>query len=316
MNDRREGALPLQTHVKRYVDALTDLVFPLDICCHFCKGSLEKGEGKSPQGEAGAGLREKEARWTDYLCGACIEAMPVISEPSCTRCSIPMYDHKALPGISPDSEESFFTICEDCVRKGDRQLRNLSFVTYDKDLRRQIYRYKYKDQTYLARVFALMMKESIGEKPPGQESVDMAAAISGESPEKSPVYPYDLILSIPLHKKRQKERGYNQAHLLAKYLSEATEIPYEPRGLLRAKETEKMHTLSRKERRENLSEAFAFSEEKGKEGISLREVIRGKRLLIVDDIYTTGTTAESLGHLLKSGNPESITVITIARVIL
>jgi len=312
MNDIREGALLLQTHAKKYFDALMDLVFPLDISCHFCKGSLEKGEGKTPQGEDGAGLREKEAHWTDYLCRACIEALPIITDPSCTRCSIPMYDHKTLRGISPDSEESVSaipTICEDCVRKGDEQLRNLSFVTYDEDIRRQIYRYKYKDQTYLARVFALMMKESL----------NISFAITGEAPGKAPVYPYDLILSIPLHKKRQKERGYNQAHLLAKYLSEATEIPYEPRGLLRAKETKKMHTLSRTERRKNLAEAFAFSKEEGKEekgGAALREMIRGKHLLIVDDIYTTGTTAESLGHLLKSGNPESITVITIARVIL
>ena len=120
-----------------------------------------------------------------------------------------------------------------------------------------------------------------------------------------PRYDYfNLLIPVPLHKKRLKERGYNQSELLAKEISSALEIPLNCEVLEKVKYTLPQFNLNEKERMENIRGAFELKN---------IELIKGKKLLIIDDIFTTGITVHEVCRVLRKGKPESIYVLTLAR---
>ena len=102
---------------------------------------------------------------------------------------------------------------------------------------------------------------------------------------------FDMIISIPLHRKRKAVRGYNQAYLISKALSQLMEIPEKSSLIKRKYNTKPQSILSGKERLKNIKNAFDLQD---------RSEIKGKRILIIDDIMTTGSTLNELGKLLKS----------------
>lgn len=121
---------------------------------------------------------------------------------------------------------------------------------------------------------------------------------------KNTSWPFiDFIIPVPLHKKRFRERGFNQSLLLAKVLSQKTKIPVLD-VLQRIKPTKQQVRLSRKSRRENMKNVFK---------INLKEKIYNKTLILVDDVYTTGTTVNECAKTLKKAGAREIYVITIAR---
>jgi ComF family protein len=104
--------------------------------------------------------------------------------------------------------------------------------------------------------------------------------------------------------KRLRERGFNQAFLLVKELNKRTGIPYTERTLRKIKDTPYQMTLKKRERRKNLSRAFQVKD---------RGVIKGKAVMLVDDVYTTGTTVNECSRALRTGGAERVTVLTVAR---
>lgn len=113
---------------------------------------------------------------------------------------------------------------------------------------------------------------------------------------------FDLFIPIPLGKQRLKERGYNQVGMIAKPLTMALDAKYVPHGLTRQKETRTQVGLTRQERKENIREAFRAW-----------HGVEGKRVLIFDDVSTTGSTLSSAAEsLLKSGAQE-VYALTVAR---
>jgi ComF family protein len=104
--------------------------------------------------------------------------------------------------------------------------------------------------------------------------------------------------------KRLKERGFNQALLLVKELSKRTGVPYAERALKKIKDTPVQSTLKKRERRKNLTRAFQVKD---------REVIRGKAVVLVDDVYTTGTTVNECSRALRMAGAERVAVLTVAR---
>lgn len=113
----------------------------------------------------------------------------------------------------------------------------------------------------------------------------------------------DCIVPIPLHKKRERKRGYNQAEWIAKGLSEILEIPVETHGIHRIKTTKTQTRKSVWDRWLNVQEIF---------GITDIEAIRGKHILIVDDVLTTGATIESCATTLLEIEGVKISVFTLA----
>ena len=116
----------------------------------------------------------------------------------------------------------------------------------------------------------------------------------------------DLILPVPLHPKRLRWRGFNQALLLARQLSRAYGIATDPLVLRRIKETPPQTQLNEEERRRNVRDAFALAP-----GRSLE----GKKILLVDDVYTSGATVNECSRTLKKSGVERVFVVTLARAI-
>ena len=116
---------------------------------------------------------------------------------------------------------------------------------------------------------------------------------------------FDYIVSVPMTKKRERERGYNQSALLAKSLSERIGIPFLSNALIKTKETSAQKSLSRKEREKNLTGCFK---------VEKRDLIKGKTVLLVDDILTTGATAEAIGNKLLGAGAKRIYLATVASV--
>ena len=112
---------------------------------------------------------------------------------------------------------------------------------------------------------------------------------------------FDYIVPVPLHKKRLKERGYNQSELIAKEVAEYLKIPMRTDLLIRTKATKKQSSLVRTERVTNVQSAFKCTEK-----------CDGKKILLFDDIYTTGNTAQSCARELANNGAEQICALTLA----
>lgn len=112
----------------------------------------------------------------------------------------------------------------------------------------------------------------------------------------------DLITSVPLHKNRLKERGFNQSELIAKQLSNFLNIPYDGNILERVKETSFMYNLSKSERKKNIKGAF-----------SVNRNLNGLNILIVDDILTTGATFSEIASEIKQNGANSVYALAVAK---
>jgi len=119
---------------------------------------------------------------------------------------------------------------------------------------------------------------------------------------------YDYIVPVPLHWRRYAERGFNQSEEMARVIGSFHTISFSS-GVVRKRATKYQTTLEQKARRHNVSDAFEISE-------TARELYRGKHLLLVDDVLTTGSTLSEMARVLAQCRPASISVVVAARVIL
>lgn len=115
----------------------------------------------------------------------------------------------------------------------------------------------------------------------------------------------DCIIPVPMTEKSVKKRGYNQSELLARSLSERVYAPVILNAVVKNADTREQKSLSRKEREQNLSKCFEVKD---------RKAVKGKRVLIVDDVLTTGATADALTGKLYSAGAKSVYLATVASV--
>ena len=118
----------------------------------------------------------------------------------------------------------------------------------------------------------------------------------------------DLIIPVPLHPRRLRKRRFNQAALLGRALSRLSSIPQDSQTLLRVKPTDSQDGKSASGRRRNMQGAFAVPEAR-------REILSGKNVILVDDVLTTGATAEACARTLKRAGAARVVVLSLARVI-
>ena len=116
---------------------------------------------------------------------------------------------------------------------------------------------------------------------------------------------FDVLVPIPLHKKRLKERGFNQSQLLAKSISEKSGIPLHSDLLCRNRYTLPQAKMNRDERIENVKGAFQFTNSPN---------LKGKTVLLVDDVLTTGSTMNECARVLKNGGAKDVFCLTITRI--
>jgi ComF family protein len=115
---------------------------------------------------------------------------------------------------------------------------------------------------------------------------------------------FDIILPVPLHRNRLRERGFNQSELLAKNLARSTNMPIEPKALRRIKPTIAQAGLSRAKRFANLKAAFR---------VDKSSAVAGKKLLLIDDVFTTGSTLGECAKALLKAKAESVDALVLAR---
>lgn len=177
-------------------------------------------------------------------------------------------------------------ICADCHAVHSTEwVYNRSVFTYSEFVKQIVWRYKYKGQLHLAKPLGLLMAEVINQYWRKKK----------------------FILSyVPLHKYRLAERGFNQSALLAKTISKCLKFPM-IELLVRKRMTDPQSGKSRQERLVDLQAAFQV-----KQDIDLRQ-FTGYPILLVDDIYTTGTTLRECAKPLKQQGMKTVYSVTIAR---
>ncbi len=156
--------------------------------------------------------------------------------------------------------------------------------------RRLIFNLKYDNKTYMAPIIAEIIYDALYSQIAQGKEV--------------PIFDADMIIPVPIHEKRLAKRGFNQADKIAKHLGKKLDIPIESHGLIRTKDTHSQRALSAEERQRNMEDVFEVPRNKVK-------CIKNKRVILLDDIYTTGATAISCAKALKESGVEKTYILTL-----
>ena len=175
-------------------------------------------------------------------------------------------------------------ICGDCARRRPSWDRARSVLRYDKHSRRLVLMLKHGDQTHLAGAFGRWMQRAGG---------DVLAAA-------------DLLIPVPLHWTRLFNRRFNQSALLAQAIRAAGGPPVAADWLVRRRRTPSQGTLGPLGRARNVRGAFALR--RGRD-------VTGKRVVVIDDVLTTGATAEECARVLRRAGAASVGVLVLARAV-
>lgn len=202
------------------------------------------------------------------LCRDCLAKVRPVPSPVCSICGKPL-------GASFSNGHR----CGDCILKPPLYERCISLFSFEGPVRELLHRIKYKDDGYALR--------------------SMSALVGAYLPADLKI---DLILPVPLHAKRLRERGYNQCVRLAKSIFAGIPISYD--GLKRSVYTQPQTSLERRQRLVNLKGAFE---------VCLSPEFAQKRLLLLDDVLTTGATITECVLALWKAGFRRVTVLTIAR---
>jgi ComF family protein len=126
-----------------------------------------------------------------------------------------------------------------------------------------------------------------------------------EAQQRAPLAASTRVLPVPLHKERARERGFNQAAILAQELALRASLPFDKWSLSRVTHTERHRAgMDARARRESVRDAFQ---------VARPRLIRGQRILLVDDVFTTGATVSACAAALKAAGAEEVFVLTVAR---
>ena len=211
-----------------------------------------------------------------YFCSDCWADFSLITGPVCPCCGNPYASLEALIH-SPDHE------CGACRLRPPKYDQALSVGYFEGALREAIHQFKYRPCRSLGKPLSDWMARNV-------------KVISG----------IDVIMPVPLHTKRLRQRGFNQALLLAHQMSEVNAIPLSYDNLVRIRPTRPQVELSGEERIRNVSGAFS---------VNHSGEIKDKRVLLVDDVFTTGATMNECASVLRRAGAEGVTALTLARAV-
>lgn len=201
------------------------------------------------------------------LCDSCINEMTWVDGPICARCG------RSLTRPAP--------LCPICRRRPLPLQQVRAPLLYAEPLTHVIHKMKYNGLFGLARPLADLMARGW---PAWQR-------------------PIDLLVPVPLHPKRAKERGYNQSTLLAQHLGRRRDLPVNDKALRRTRHTRPQVGLKADERLANVSGAFAAT----------AAPVHGKHVLLIDDVYTTGATMSAAAEALLTVGATAVSGYCLAR---
>jgi len=213
-----------------------------------------------------------------FLCADCKADIGFISQPYCFQCGVPADLSYVFP-----HEEFECGVCRKNPYQFD-QARSLGF--YDTVLRTTIHHFKYRRQMGVLPEMDRLLEKYF------EENLDFCQGFT--------------VAPVPLHFNKMKERGFDQAFLIARQVARALKLPLEGGLLRRVKATAPQATMTRTERARNIKGAFE---------VNRPELITGKNILLVDDVFTTGATVNEAAKMLKENGAGKVYVFTLGRVV-
>jgi ComF family protein len=209
------------------------------------------------------------------FCPSCLAGIRFIGSPLCPRCGDPF----------PVAEGADH-LCGECLKEERPYAVARSVGRYEGTLLTVTHHFKYRERTGIGKVLGGIM-------------ADFTAGIWD-------MKVFDRIVPVPLHRKRLRKRGFNQSVILAREISKRFDIPLDFASLCREVFTPPQVGLNRKARATNVHGAFA---------VRRPERIAGRRILLVDDVYTTGSTLSECARVLIRAGAEAVAVLTLARAV-
>lgn len=203
------------------------------------------------------------------MCTECAKKVEYIQEPRCKKCGKPIRY----------AEKEF---CHDCEERKLYYDQGKSIWLHKGPVRWSVYQFKYHNRRVFSRFYAeewcRLYREKIAE------------------------WGIDVIIPIPLHRRRRRKRGYNQAEILAKELGRRCGIPVDVKSIVRVVRTKPQKELNHTERSKNLRSAFRVT----------KHWKTSPNVLLIDDIYTTGNTIDSAAQVLKEKGAKKVYFLTIS----
>lgn len=218
------------------------------------------------------------------VCQSCASTFRALGPHCCARCGKPFAD----PSVTAHSD-AFECDCREQKLHFDRAFSTFSY--YEGRMRNAIVRFKYGRRFRVGDVLGRMWSESITSNLQRLAEIDDSSAP-------------DTIVPVPLHSSRLREREFNQSAILARALGKALGLPVVYESLERVRATEYQTGLSPRQRGLNVKGAFE---------VTRRGPIEGARILLVDDVFTTGSTVNECSKVLKKAKAASVVVGTLAR---
>lgn len=211
--------------------------------------------------------RELDTNTLYCICDSCMEELPFNTGKTCLRCD---------SAISSDAN-----YCVNCKNSTPQYKRNKSVFLYDGVVKKFVRQLKFDNKKFYASTLSNFI---------ASEYVKLNKD-------------FDIIIPVPIHKDREKRRGYNQATLLCTSLKEKLKLNVDENVLIKERATRSQAYLSREEREKNLEDAFRVVD---------RKLVKGKTVLLVDDVFTTGTTINECAKTLRSAGAKEVHSLTLA----
>lgn len=202
----------------------------------------------------------------------CLICGKLLSEICCKDCEKRIYDKLNLKIESKNKKDYYFE-------------KHMYLFTYKDEIRNLILDYKFNDKSYLYELFSKIITKN--EKICGI------------------LEKYDIIIPVPIHKKRKQKRGYNQSELITRQISKKIpSLVHESTAIQKIKHNIEQSSLSKEQRKQNVKDVYK---------IVNKEKIENKNIVLFDDIYTTGNTVNEISKILKQNGANKILVLTIAK---
>ena len=209
----------------------------------------------------------------ELICVKCWTSIKKNTPPFCLRC-----------GRNLDKKSLAKTYCPECLKNKMYFDRAFAPCVYEGPIKDLIHEFKYRKIDYLATTLSGLMVDFIREYA-------------------VPINSMDIIIPIPLHPARLREREFNQAELLARNIASAFTLLVSTDNLVRFRHTRTQAELQGPDRLENVKDSFL---------VKMPDRIKGKNILLIDDVLTTGATSSEASRALKSSGANSVIVLTLA----